>query len=165
MIQNSKKLPMDLYTLIMISLGCNHDISLIQNKNFELRQVEEFVSESPIRNFSRSPDDYVLLDGLPSWNFSKPKTTKFNNATQQLISSTSSIVFVIMMKLHTGFLFHRKNDRDFWAELAHGLDNFSRLYSQLISGRKAQHLGIVFGRIDSTQHRKDEGCCLSSSGL
>jgi hypothetical protein len=74
---------MDLYALIMVSLGCNHDISLIQNKNFQLRQVKKFVSKSPIRNFPRRSDDYVLLNSLSSWNFSKIKTTKFNNAAKQ----------------------------------------------------------------------------------
>lgn len=54
--------PLNADALVLVSLCGDHDISLVQNKHFDLFRVDELQLDAPVQNCPRCADDDLLLD-------------------------------------------------------------------------------------------------------
>lgn len=54
--------PLNADALVLVSLCGDHDISLVQNKHFDLFRVDELQLNAPVQNRPRCADDDLLLD-------------------------------------------------------------------------------------------------------
>uniref|UniRef100_A0A674BFT6 Uncharacterized protein n=1 Tax=Salmo trutta TaxID=8032 RepID=A0A674BFT6_SALTR len=54
--------PLNAYALVLVSLCSNHDISLIQDKHFNLLGVDEFKLQTPVQHGAWRPNHHLLLE-------------------------------------------------------------------------------------------------------
>uniref|UniRef100_A0A8C9S8C9 Uncharacterized protein n=1 Tax=Scleropages formosus TaxID=113540 RepID=A0A8C9S8C9_SCLFO len=84
--------PLDAYTLILVALCGNHDISLIQHKHLDLFGINELKLEAPVQHCARSANDnlttleptFIASDGIFQFNFRIKFPHLFNDFSKTL---------------------------------------------------------------------------------
>uniref|UniRef100_A0A7N6A380 Uncharacterized protein n=1 Tax=Anabas testudineus TaxID=64144 RepID=A0A7N6A380_ANATE len=70
-------LPLDTDTLVLVSLCCNHDVSLIQYKHFDLLGVYELELTAPVQHGTRCANDNIATtettQSMMTENYKKKK--------------------------------------------------------------------------------------------